>query len=56
MTLSPTHPLNYVSLASQTEGYSAVDLSDLVDRGMHEALIRMQKTGSVGLDEVRTIE
>jgi hypothetical protein len=34
------HPLNYISLATQTEGYSATDLQDLVKRALHVAMIR----------------
>ena len=38
------HPLNYVSLATQTEGYLATDLRDLVSRAVHQATIRAAKT------------
>lgn len=34
------HSLNYISLATQTEGYSATDLQDLVKRALHVAMIR----------------
>lgn len=34
------YPLNYISLATQTEGYSATDLQDLVKRALHIAMIR----------------
>ncbi|KAF8588870.1 AAA-domain-containing protein [Ramaria rubella] len=37
------HPLNFVSLATQTEGYLATDLSDLVSRALHQAMIRAAK-------------
>ncbi|EPQ54978.1 AAA-domain-containing protein [Gloeophyllum trabeum ATCC 11539] len=37
-------PLNYTVLATQTEGYSPVDLADLVARAVHQALIRAGAT------------
>ncbi|KAF8531614.1 P-loop containing nucleoside triphosphate hydrolase protein [Gautieria morchelliformis] len=46
------HPLNYVSLATQTEGYLATDLHDLVSRAAHQATSRAAKAQSV----VRTNE
>jgi peroxin-1 len=33
-------PLNFVVLATETEGYSATDLQDLVARAVHQAVIR----------------
>ncbi|CAG7848726.1 Peroxisome biogenesis factor 1 AltName: Full=Peroxin-1 [Serendipita indica DSM 11827] len=36
----PTRGLNYVSLATKTEGYSAQDLKDFTDRALHKATIR----------------
>jgi peroxin-1 len=33
-------PLNVTALATQTEGYSATDLQDLVARAVHQAAIR----------------
>ncbi|KAF5386195.1 hypothetical protein D9615_002287 [Tricholomella constricta] len=33
-------PLNFTSLATQTEGYSATDLQDLVARAIHQVAIR----------------
>ena len=33
-------PLNFVALATETEGYSATDLQDLVARAVHQAAIR----------------
>lgn len=39
-------PLNYVSLATQTEGYLATDLQDLVSRAVHQATIRSAKEHS----------
>lgn len=41
LSLDPTQPLNYVALATQTEGYSATDLRDLVSRAVHQAAIRL---------------
>ncbi|KAF8515366.1 AAA-domain-containing protein [Hysterangium stoloniferum] len=37
------HSLNYISLATQTEGYLATDLHDLVSRAVHQATIRAAK-------------
>ena len=34
------HPLNFVALATETEGYSATDLQDLVARAVHQAAVR----------------
>ncbi|KAG5651083.1 hypothetical protein H0H81_009955 [Sphagnurus paluster] len=36
-------PLNYSALATQTEGYSATDLQDLVGRAIHQVAIRAAK-------------
>lgn len=33
-------PLNFVALATDTEGYSATDLQDLVARAVHQAVVR----------------
>jgi peroxin-1 len=33
-------PLNFVALATGTEGYSAIDLQDLVARAVHQAVVR----------------
>ena len=33
-------PLNFVALATETEGYSATDLQDLVARAVHLAVVR----------------
>lgn len=35
------HPLNFTALATQTEGYSATDLKDLVARAVHRAAMRV---------------
>ncbi|KAI0060488.1 AAA-domain-containing protein [Artomyces pyxidatus] len=40
-------PLNFVALATETEGYSATDLQDLVARAVHEAAVRSSKQGTV---------
>ena len=33
-------PLNFVALATETDGYSATDLQDLVARAVHQAVVR----------------
>lgn len=43
----PDSPLNITALATQTEGYSATDLQDLVARAMHQAAIRSAKPGNI---------
>ena len=40
MQQSPDSPLNFAALATHTEGYSAVDLQDLVARAVHQVAIR----------------
>jgi peroxin-1 len=43
-------PLNFVALATETEGYSATDLQDLVARAVHQAAVRSSgDTGKVRL-------
>lgn len=37
-------PLNYTALATQTEGYSAMDLQDLVARAIHQVAMRSADT------------
>jgi len=37
---SPEAPVNFTELATQTEGYSATDLKDLVARAMHQVAMR----------------
>lgn len=37
----PEHPLNFTALATQTEGYLANDLKDLVARAVHRAAMRV---------------
>lgn len=41
LVVDPEHPLNYTALATQTEGYFANDLKDLVARAVHRAAIRV---------------
>ena len=43
----PEHPLNFTALATQTEGYLANDLKDLVARAVHKAAIRVAEHESV---------
>ncbi|KAG6837810.1 hypothetical protein H0H93_016178 [Arthromyces matolae] len=38
--LDSKSPLNYTDLATRTEGYSVIDLQDLVSRAVHEVAIR----------------
>ncbi|KAF9510428.1 hypothetical protein BS47DRAFT_1347980 [Hydnum rufescens UP504] len=40
LSQDPAHPINYIALATQTEGYSATDLRDLAGRAIHQAAIR----------------
>ncbi|KAJ7039144.1 P-loop containing nucleoside triphosphate hydrolase protein [Mycena alexandri] len=40
MQVDPDSPLNYAALATQTEGYSATDLQDLVARAVHQVAVR----------------
>ncbi|KAJ7923237.1 P-loop containing nucleoside triphosphate hydrolase protein [Mycena leptocephala] len=40
MQVDPESPLNYAVLATQTEGYSATDLQDLVARAAHQVAVR----------------
>lgn len=49
ITVDPDTPLNFTSLATQTEGYSALDLQDLVARAIHQVAMRAaENDGSVG--------
>ena len=41
----PEAPLNFTALAIETEGYTAVDLRDLIARAFHQAAIRLAKVG-----------
>lgn len=40
--------LNFTSLATQTEGYAAMDLEDLVARAVHQAAIRASRLSPSG--------
>ncbi|KAJ7076895.1 P-loop containing nucleoside triphosphate hydrolase protein [Mycena belliarum] len=40
MNIDPELPLNYAAIATQTEGYSATDLQDLVARAVHQVAVR----------------
>jgi peroxin-1 len=40
LEVDPERPLNFVALATETEGYSATDLQDLVARAVHQAVVR----------------
>lgn len=39
----PAAPLNYTSIAMDTEGYAATDIKDLVVRAVHQAAIRVAR-------------
>ncbi|KAI0083839.1 AAA-domain-containing protein [Irpex rosettiformis] len=41
LRLDSEHPVNFTAIATQTEGYSANDLKDLVARAVHRAAIRI---------------
>ncbi|KAK2467867.1 hypothetical protein APHAL10511_000162 [Amanita phalloides] len=50
----PNSPLNFTALAVQTEGYTAVDLLDLVARAFHQSAIRLidvKKSGYLTADD-----
>jgi peroxin-1 len=47
--------LNYMSLATQTEGYSATDLQDLVSRALHRLAIRAPSDMSQVSDILRAL-
>ncbi|GJJ08536.1 hypothetical protein Clacol_002754 [Clathrus columnatus] len=40
LKIDPISPLNFAAIATQTEGYLAMDLNDLVFRAVHEAMRR----------------
>ncbi|KAJ7745492.1 P-loop containing nucleoside triphosphate hydrolase protein [Mycena maculata] len=46
MQLDAVAPPNYAALATQTEGYSATDLQDLVARAVHQVAVRASDGGS----------
>ena len=41
LTQDADAPLNFTALATQTEGYSATDLKDLVARAVHRSAMRI---------------
>ncbi|KAJ3727064.1 P-loop containing nucleoside triphosphate hydrolase protein [Lentinula raphanica] len=41
LTQAPDAPINFSYLATQTEGYSATDLQDLVSRAIHQVTMRL---------------
>jgi peroxin-1 len=43
-------PLNFAVLATQTEGYSATDLKDLVARAVHQAAITSTQRSAEGAE------
>ncbi|KAG8912248.1 Peroxisome biosynthesis protein pex1, partial [Tulasnella sp. 408] len=43
MSQDPDNPINFTSLATQTDGYSATDLRDLVGRAIHQAVVRSSR-------------
>ena len=45
--------LNFALLATQTEGYAAMDLEDLVARAVHQAAIRAAQKSPSGDGHVR---
>ncbi|KAF7298025.1 putative peroxisomal biogenesis AAA ATPase pex1 [Mycena chlorophos] len=47
MKIDPDKPLNYAAIATQTEGYSAVDLQDLVARAVHQMAMRSSADNSL---------
>lgn len=52
----PEKPLNFMSLATQTEGYSATDLKDLVTRALHQAAIRADRGPVIKDGTVRPLD
>jgi peroxin-1 len=45
-------PLNFSVLATQTEGYSAIDLQDLVAKAVHQAAIRSTEKNIEGAEVI----
>ncbi|KIM45052.1 hypothetical protein M413DRAFT_441700 [Hebeloma cylindrosporum] len=41
ITMNPESPVNFTELSTQTEGYSATDLKDLVARAIHQVAMRV---------------
>ncbi|ELU42144.1 cell polarity protein [Rhizoctonia solani AG-1 IA] len=48
LSSDPAKPLNFVALATDTEGYSATDLQDLVGRAVHAAAVRTAADNASG--------
>ncbi|KAF9453962.1 AAA-domain-containing protein [Macrolepiota fuliginosa MF-IS2] len=46
ITIDSENPLNFTALATQTEGYSALDLQDLVARAIHQVVMRAVQNDS----------
>jgi hypothetical protein len=46
ITIDSETKLNFTALATQTEGYSALDLQDLVARAIHQVAIRAASNNS----------
>jgi peroxin-1 len=46
ITIDSETPLNFIALATQTEGYSALDLQDLVSRAIHQVAMRSAQSGA----------
>lgn len=38
-------PINFIALSTQTEGYSAADLKDLVARAIHQVAMKASNPG-----------
>jgi peroxin-1 len=45
LTLDQESPINFTALSTQTEGYSATDLKDLVARAIHQVAMRASNPG-----------
>lgn len=53
LEVNAERPLNFVALATETEGYSAIDLQDLVARAVHQAAVRSSgDTGKVSFQRL----
>ena len=48
--------LNFTALATQTEGYSASDLQDLVSRAVHQVAMRLTKDPSAVVSDPHSFE
>lgn len=51
ITQDPQTPLNYVALATLTDGYSISDLKELVGRSVRQAYIRYTRERNPELNE-----